>query len=147
MILGIGTDIIATVRFEKWTKYSQGRLLKIFSAQELLDCQRQDGSYLIEKLAVRFAAKEAFYKALSATLVTLKQTHTTFSFLSITRSIIITYVDWGVPSIVFDWAEFFKRLNTSNVPLQVHLSLSHEKTHVLAFVVITMSVASCQLTA
>ena len=136
MILGIGTDIVDVARFEKWAGYSHTRLLKIFSEQELAQC-KHDNLYIPEKLAARFAAKEAFYKALSASLVTLKKTEKTFSLLSTARFVTVAYAEWGVPYIVIDWQSFAQKNNIDCLPLlSVHLSLAHEKSHALAFVVI-----------
>jgi holo-[acyl-carrier protein] synthase len=136
MILGVGTDITEVARFKTWVAYPHVRLLKIFSLQELSDCQN-DGQLLIpEKLAARFAAKEAFYKALSATLVALQKTEKTFSFLSIAFLVRVSYAQWGVPKLVIDWVALSKIINSDLPPLQVHLSLTHEKSYALAFVVI-----------
>ena len=78
MILGIGTDIAQVNRFESWTTFNRAQLNKIFSKQELSDCSR-DGVLQPQKLAVRFAAKEATYKALSATLIKIGYTTISFS--------------------------------------------------------------------
>ena len=66
MILGIGTDITEVTRFESWADGPKSRLLKIFSLSELAQCMAPGGGYLPEKLAARFAAKEALAKALGA---------------------------------------------------------------------------------
>ena len=63
MIFGIGIDIIEIGRFEQALKRWGERLCqKIFTDQEILFCQRKREP--ARHFALRFAAKEAFLKAL-----------------------------------------------------------------------------------
>jgi phosphopantetheine--protein transferase-like protein len=137
MILGIGTDIAQIDRFADWEKKPEKHLLKIFSEQELVDCKNRTG-YCLEKLASRFATKEAFFKALSATLIRLNLTNNEFSFLFSCEHISIVKGRWGVPQLEVSWPAFEKKVGQKfSDYLDVHLSLSHEKSHTLAFVVIS----------
>lgn len=61
MIIGIGTDIIQTARIEKSLE-SKGFREKVFSPEEIVYCEKRANKF--ESFAARFAAKEAFFKAL-----------------------------------------------------------------------------------
>ena len=64
MIKGIGIDIIEIERIKAAVeKYGRGFLSKVFTERELEYCQRLK-SYKYPELAVRFAAKEAYSKAI-----------------------------------------------------------------------------------
>ena len=65
-ILGIGTDIVKISRFEKILEnYDIKRLEKLFSKQELEYCiSKKLKKKIASSLALRFAAKEAFIKAI-----------------------------------------------------------------------------------
>ena len=59
-----GIDIIHHNRIEKLTeRKGPDYLSKIWTAQEIKDCSRKDGSLRYDSLAARFAAKEAVSKA------------------------------------------------------------------------------------
>lgn len=62
MILGIGIDSIEIARFAHWSTYSQKKLQRIFTPEEIEYCL-QEPIKSAERFALRFAAKEAFYKA------------------------------------------------------------------------------------
>ncbi len=137
MILGIGTDLVEVARFAPWQKYPLAKLERVFANAELADCVMADGSYEPEKLAVRFAAKEAFYKALSAALIELNCTEHSFSLLSISTFIAVIKSDpWQVPRLVVDWSSLEALIGASLPPLSIHLSLSHERAMALAFVIV-----------
>ena len=62
-ILGIGTDIVNIKRMEKSLKNNNKKLInKIFSKKEIKYCKKKPNKY--SYYAKRFAAKEAFSKAL-----------------------------------------------------------------------------------
>jgi len=64
MIIGIGIDIIEIERIkEAVEKHGRGFLSKIFTSRELAYC-RSRKTYKYPELAVRFAAKEAYAKAI-----------------------------------------------------------------------------------
>lgn len=64
MLTAIGIDAVEIVRFEPWIAYSRRRLTRVFSQEEIsyaFSCPAKSA----ERLAARFAAKEALFKALS----------------------------------------------------------------------------------
>ena len=64
MILGIGVDTVEVNRFSEWHTYSKKKLLRIFSDEEIEYCLSNPNKSA-ERFAARFAAREAFFKALS----------------------------------------------------------------------------------
>jgi holo-[acyl-carrier protein] synthase len=62
LIFGIGTDIIEIQRVEKKLRRTDGLREKIFTPREIEDCESRGDS--ASHFAVRFAAKEAFLKAM-----------------------------------------------------------------------------------
>jgi phosphopantetheine--protein transferase-like protein len=130
MIRGVGTDIVRIDRFEKWKMFSYDQKRRIFSNQELLDCGND-----ISSLAVRFAAKEAFFKALCAALVKLGKTEHQFSFLFLCSHVEVVKEEWGVPSLKIAWTGIEERVGQLPI-LIAEVSLSHEKDVAMAFVVL-----------
>ena len=140
MILGIGTDIVEVKRFEAWAGKDGSGLEKIFTERELADCRYPEKSekdlfYSPEKLAVRFAAKEAGYKTLSNALIYFKKNNKEFGFLGVANCFEIVKEVWGVPSLLVNWDLLSEKVGiVLPADVKVHLSLSHEKSHVIAFV-------------
>ncbi len=62
MISGIGIDIIEVARVAKLSSKSPRFLERVFTAGEITYCLKKRNKY--QHLAARFAAKEAFFKAL-----------------------------------------------------------------------------------
>ncbi|MBI5882704.1 MAG: holo-ACP synthase [Elusimicrobia bacterium] len=62
MILGIGTDIIDVARVARELRRSKGFKERCFSAREIAYCEPRGSRS--QNYAARFAAKEAFFKAL-----------------------------------------------------------------------------------
>ena len=62
MIFGTGTDIIEIERVKKQIEKDHGFKEKIFTSKEIEYCEKRVDKY--EEYAVRFAAKEAFLKAI-----------------------------------------------------------------------------------
>lgn len=119
MILGIGTDLVENRRLEAWL--SQPRLLvKYFTEQERLDVDRSQ--HPAASLAARFAAKEAFGKALGTGL---------HGFLL--KEIEIRRGPTGQPELHCSGSV---RLALEARGARAHLSLSHEREYSLAFVVL-----------
>lgn len=117
MILGIGTDIIANKRFEKWL-LKQAMIDRYFNPREL-----EGVNVSVEYLASRFAAKEAFVKALG----------TGFNGMSL-RNIYVAKDADGVPHIELcgDALDVYRKRGGK----KVLITLSHEKEYSIAFVVI-----------
>jgi holo-[acyl-carrier protein] synthase len=122
MIFGIGVDLVENRRLLPWL--SQPSLLeRYFTARELQDVR--ESSHPEASLAARFAAKEAFGKALGCGLrgLSLKE-------IEVQRS------PDGKPSLVLTGkpSEVLKRQKVE----KIHLSLSHEKDYAVAFVVLEL---------
>lgn len=154
MILGIGTDIVKIDRFKNWKDHFLGQpvdgthkcgiipLKRIFSEVELADCRRDNPagdkncSYDLEGLAVRFAAKEALFKALSAALVKLEITKNEFSLLFLCRHASVEKTTWDVPALKINWSAIEEVVGV--LPkISADLSLSHEKEFAIATVVLS----------
>ena len=141
MITGIGTDIVEIARFVPWVTAPQKQLRSIFSEQEIADCVTENTQphHIAERLAARFAAKEAFYKALSATLVTLDYLPAQpFSIMFCAQHISVVTGQLGVPMLLVNWQAFYEKIGQKLPELTVNLSLTHEKNNALAFVVISL---------
>ncbi len=136
MIRGIGVDIVQINRFERWKQFSPEQLGTLFSVQEIKDCRADDATLLTDKLAARFAAKEAFYKALSAVCVAYNLTQKTATLRSLCPYIEVHYGTWGLPVLQIAWKELERQINVTFPQLNVHLTLSHEREMAIAFVVI-----------
>ena len=122
MIAGIGCDLVKVSRFEKWIKTSL--IERFFNKKEILmgSCSLQ---HLCEHYAVRFAAKEAFSKALGTGL-------TGFSL----AEVYIKKNAYGKPFLYTEGKadEALKKLCGTNA--KIHVSLSHEKEYAMAYVII-----------
>ena len=122
MIYGIGTDIVAVARLRgMWERHGDRALDKLLAPQEMADfaSAADKGRFL----AKRFAAKEAFSKALG-TGVRPPATLT---------AIAVTHDELGKP--VFDLhGELEGLLKTQN--LKSHLSISDEADYAVAYVIL-----------
>jgi holo-[acyl-carrier protein] synthase len=121
VIAGIGIDVVRVVRFKRWRK-TPGLLQRYFHSDEL-EAVLKNGSISDLSLAARFAAKEAFGKALGTGLsgITLKD-------------IMVKNRHNGQPEIhVFGSA--LKALKESGAE-KIHISLTHEKDNAIAMVVL-----------
>jgi holo-[acyl-carrier protein] synthase len=137
MILGIGVDIVQTQRFNPWLEYSKEQLLRVFSQREIDYIFSGSQELIMQRMSSRFAAKEAFYKALSAALVKLEKTEKTFTFLSACKAVSIVSGQWEVPEVVVDWSFFEEKLATVLPEFDINLSMSHEKDYAVAYVIIS----------
>jgi holo-[acyl-carrier protein] synthase len=133
MILGIGTDLISVDRIEHLIlKFKENFTKKIFTANEVLQANKiksVDSSLLQLSLfyAKRFAAKEAFSKALG---------------LGIGRGINFQDIEihndnLGKPQIkILNDKEIFLKKHFNCESFNIHLSISDDKTLANAMVVI-----------
>lgn len=62
MIKGIGTDIVEVARIRSSLEKNTGFRTLVFAEEEVVYCDKQGNPY--QSYAARFAAKEAFFKAL-----------------------------------------------------------------------------------
>ncbi|MFA6534776.1 MAG: 4'-phosphopantetheinyl transferase superfamily protein [Candidatus Babeliales bacterium] len=138
MVLGIGVDIVQVSRFKFWVNYPAQQLAHVFSQPEIEYIFSGSQELTMQRMASRFAAKEAFYKALSNTLTRFKKTEETISFLSSCKAVWVMSGPWEVPQLVVDWSFFEKRLAIKLPDLDTNLSISHEKDYAVAYVIIQL---------
>lgn len=123
MIYGIGTDIVEYVRIEKMFKRYGGRFAqRILHEFELLELRGHAAPARF--LAKRFAAKEAFAKAVGSGL----------RYPVSLRRIAVTHDGLGKPVLYFDETlrGYLAQLGINGH----HLSVSDEREMVVAFVVL-----------
>jgi holo-[acyl-carrier protein] synthase len=113
MIVGIGVDIIEVDRIQKLAEKSPRFLNRVFTEEEIQYCSGKKNKY--QHLAARFAAKEAFFKALG------KKINWT--------DVGIVNLPSGKPELVFKSPGqfFFERAN---------VSVSHLQEYAIAYVVL-----------
>jgi holo-[acyl-carrier protein] synthase len=129
MILGIGIDTVDVARFANWHTRPQEELLRVFSQSEIAYC-KSTPALASQRFAVRFAAREALFKALSAGGIHVP-------LLTLCRAVTIVKSEHGVPSFVIDWGLLPKTGGDSNCEkMNIHLSLSHTETVATAMVVV-----------
>ena len=123
-ILGIGTDIVQIARIKRiWLRFWHAFARKILSQQELvlLEVSKDPIAYL----AKRFAAKEAFVKALGTGF---RPDGVRFT------DIIINNDPLGRPYL--DFTNRAKEVINKSHVSESHLSLSDEKDYAVAFVIL-----------
>ena len=123
MIIGIGIDIIEVVRVKRlFDEYGKRFVERVFTEIEIDYCEHM--AHPAMHFAARFAAKEAFLKAIGTGLT---------GGIS-WREIGIINEDSGKPQLHYEGkaAEIAKKLGTNNT----YISLSHNKEYATAIVVI-----------
>jgi len=123
MIYGIGTDIVAIERFQRFVDEGNSSLLqRIFTLREREACEARKGSAAC--YAARFAAKESFLKALGTGLRGGLSWH----------DMEVVNDELGKPSLLLSGkaGEVFGE----NGLATAHLSLSHDSGHAIAMVVL-----------
>ena len=123
-IFGVGTDIIDILRVKKLLKKNTKFKKKVFSVKEIIHCESQSNK--IASYSKRFAAKEAFAKALGTGI----SNGISFNEISIINN------KNGAPFI-----ELLRKTKTivNNLikrKYKIYLSLSDEKKYAIAMVVI-----------
>ena len=121
MIAGIGTDIAEVKRFEKWVQNPQ--MLERFFNEKELSTAKSDLAKC-QHYAVRFAAKEAFSKALGTGI-------TGFSL----KDVYITNNSEGKPLLNIE-GEALSLMKERLGECNAFVTLSHEKEYAVAFVVL-----------
>ena len=122
MVYGIGTDIVAVKRLQgMWERHGDKALKRLLAPQEMTDFTKaaDKGRFL----AKRFAAKEAFSKALG----------TGIRPPAVLSAIAVSHDELGKPILDFcgQLAEMIK-----NQGLTAHLSLSDEADYAIAYVIL-----------
>ena len=122
VIKGVGTDIIEVERMQKRLNEDPGFIKSIFTEHEIDYCESQ--KFKAQNFAARFAAKEAFFKALG----TGWRNGMTF------REIEVKNDELGKPFIVLNGKakEYFDKQALNHI----HVSLSHTQQYALAMVLI-----------
>lgn len=122
MITGIGLDVIEVERVKDKIEKEQGFRELVFADREITYCEPKAHKY--EHYAARFAAKEAFFKALG----------TGWSTGTLYKEILILGDDKGKPeiSLTGETAESLRHIKLS----KVKLSISHLKNIAAAVVII-----------
>jgi phosphopantetheine--protein transferase-like protein len=129
MILGIGTDLVTTKRFANWHLYTNKQLRRVLSVGEITYCRSQP-ELSAQRFAVRFAAREALYKAASSAGI-IQST----PLLQLCKATTITKNTHGSPFLTVKW----NMLNVCTKRMQglkIHLSVAHQACCSIAYVVI-----------
>ncbi|MFH1542506.1 MAG: holo-ACP synthase [bacterium] len=117
---GIGIDIIEIERIkDAVSKYGQNFLAKVYTPHEIKYCSKSS-AYRIPELAVRFAAKEAYAKALGTGISGLGRGNTGVNWLDIE----VKNNKAGKPMIAFK----------GQLQDDVAISLSHSRDNAVATV-------------
>lgn len=127
MIIGIGIDSVETKRFALWYRHDKQKLLRIFSKQEIEYCL-SNLELSAQRFAVRFAAREALYKAISS-----YWPEHTLPFLTLCRA--TTIIKKRAPHIIFD-NTILQPYGTSLTGTKIHLSLTHTQQTATAFIIL-----------
>ena len=123
MIYGIGTDIVAVERFQRFIDSGNSALLeRLFTPAERSRCEKRKDA--ASCLAARFAAKEAFLKALGSGL----RDGLSWQDMEVINDAL------GKPELKLSGkaAELFQVHGL----MRVHLSLSHDGGNAIAMVVV-----------
>ncbi|GHT70397.1 holo-[acyl-carrier-protein] synthase [Spirochaetia bacterium] len=121
MIVGIGIDVVHVPRLERW-RTTPGLLERYFHEDELALALSKGGGAVLS-LAARFAAKEAFGKALGTGLAGI-----------VLKDIMVVNQHNGRPMVqVFNTALEALQKSGAN---RVHISLTHEQDKAIAMVVL-----------
>lgn len=124
----IGIDAVDIIRFKEWHRYSKKQLLKIFTDQEIAYCL-EISVKSAERFAAHFAAKEAFFKALSPLI------SAPIPFFTVCKnSTIVKNKQTRHPEFVINW----NKLPNLDQKLKYHshVSLTHTDHTAVAVVII-----------
>ena len=125
MIVGIGIDLVEVNRFDSWAAYTHAQLRTTLSEQEIVYCLSVPLKSA-QRFAARFAAREAFFKAINAVAPELP-------FLTACRAIAVHHGPNNRPELVIDWlmlAPYVREEYTT------HVSITHTDSIATVFVVI-----------
>jgi len=122
-VKGAGTDIVSVARLGKSLARGPGFALEVFTAEERRYCDVRPNA--AQHYAARFAAKEAFLKAVGVGL---------FGGISLQDIEVVRGMD-GPPRLVLgpSASAALERVGASTS----HLSLSHERDYAIALVVLS----------
>ncbi|MCL2184446.1 MAG: holo-ACP synthase [Treponema sp.] len=121
MIVGIGIDIVEIKRMEYWTENS--KLIERFFHSEEISLASSKKNNAAQTFAARFAAKEAFGKALGTGLSKIAL-----------KDIAVINNENGKPQIKLYGTAQEEFINSGAT--KVHISLSHEKENAIAIIIL-----------
>jgi holo-[acyl-carrier protein] synthase len=121
VILGIGIDIVRVSRIERWL--GDAPMLERFFHEDEIEASKKRGKGAAQSLAARFAAKEAFGKALGTGIAELRL-----------KDIKVENDPNGKPFMVLSGGAK-DRLDALGAGV-VHVSLTHESDAAVAVVVL-----------
>lgn len=128
-MISIGFDLVDIERFARWHSYTEAQLARILCAAEISYCLSIPAQSA-ERFAVRFAAKEAFYKALSA------HTPHNLPLLTVARLCHTAHGSHG-PEFIVNWQALKAHgLSISDTIPAIKISLSHSKLTAGAVVIL-----------
>lgn len=122
-MIALGIDAVDIDRFNSWKDFSQKKLSRILSAEEIRYCLSVP-TKTSERIAVRFAAKEALYKALAPL------NKKSLSLFRLCTHSSVHHGQQGNPILHVHWSALDLQ------PMNTSLSLSHTKTTAFAVVLI-----------
>jgi holo-[acyl-carrier protein] synthase len=122
MIFGTGCDLIEVDRIKKAIERNPSFKHKIFTKSEIEYCDQRASGF--QSYAARFAAKEAFLKAIGLGM------RDSIQFLDIE----VINDEYGKPSLNIGGRS--KEILSENDIIKTHVSLSHLKTMAMATVVL-----------
>lgn len=115
MIAGIGIDSVEVARFANWHAFAPQQLRKILHEDEIAYCLSSE-PLKAQRFAVRFAAREAFFKALCTAIAPSYS-----PFLTVCRAIHIHRNSSNIPFIKINWP----LLNLPENQFDAQISLTH----------------------
>lgn len=130
MILGIGIDSVPVERFNSWHSIGLPQLKKVLSEEEISYCLKIPANSS-QRFAVRFAVREAFFKAFCS-----MQKNATLPFLTVCKSIKVVHSEDQIPLLEVNWQKLIPQNKELIASLIVHCSLTHTKQTATAFVII-----------
>jgi len=130
MILGIGIDSVEVKRFSHWRQFSKKTLQRVFSSEEIDYCFI-DFVKSRERFAVRFAIREAFFKAYASAFP-----HVRIPFLTVCKQLVLKKTNYGVPYLLINWGQLIKNNNQMITKITTSISFSHTKTIATAVVIL-----------
>lgn len=139
MILAIGIDSVEIERFSHWKSYSPKQLQRVFSPSEIVYCL-QNPQKSAERFAVRFAAREALWKAFCQAWP-----EHSMAFLSFCRAVEVAHTKRGVPYFILDEEHFGNQISewlafrATNKQIKIFLSLTHTRNSATGLTTISIS--------
>lgn len=127
----VGVDIVQVSRFEKWKRWSDVQLKRVFSTEEI-SYAKSNQLFCAQRFAVRFAAKEAFFKAFCQLYPEKK-----INLLQSMAAVSVAKEMYGKPYLLIDYTQLFID------PLKSTVSLSHSNCCAIAVVQLSNSNCYC----